>query len=345
VRILPRVVSLGDVLATAPEPTDREPEAVLGFDNHLQPARFNLRRHGPHFAIVGPPLSGKTTTLTNWVLSLAARHAPEQVAFVIVDFSRKFTHYGGRTDLGTLPHVLSVVREAGELPGLVARLVAECRALADGDSARRLHVVIDNFDDLIEEIERDNDAVDALSDLAQLAGRHGADGLHVVITGQLDAPSPLKSRVLNSGYGVGLRNGDSLTTLRAYSRNFKDLPAGRGHIASAGQLTLIQIAQPYADAASRAVELDEWIATIQAQYPDEAAEWLAGPATDDSPRAEPAADAVDDEVSQRAYALLKTAIAAASRQQGLALSDIGIDLDVMDEDDVLRLAESYFTEA
>ena len=42
---------------------------------------------------------------------------------------------------------------------------------------------------------------------------------------------------------------------------------------------------------------------------------------------------------------LKTAIAATSRQQGLALSDIGIDLDVMDEDDVIRLAESYFSEA
>ena len=139
-----------------------------------------------------------------------------------------------------------MVRAAGELPGLVARLVAECRALADGDSARRLHLIIDNFDDLIEEIERDNDAVDALGDLAQLAGRHGADGLHVVISGLLDVASPLKSRVLNSGYGVGLRNSDSLTTLRAYSRNFKDLPPGRGHIASAGQLTLIQIAQPYA---------------------------------------------------------------------------------------------------
>ncbi len=345
VRILPRVAPLADVLAAAPESTDGEPEAVLGFDNQLQPARFNPRRHGPHFAVVGPPLSGKTTTLTNWVLSLAARHAPEQVAFVIVDFSRKFTHYGGRADLGALPHVLTVVRAAGELPGLVARLVAECRALADGDSARRLHLIIDNFDDLIEEIERDNDAVDALGDLAQLAGRHGADGLHVVISGLLDVASPLKSRVLNSGYGVGLRNSDSLTTLRAYSRNFKDLPPGRGHIASAGQLTLIQIAQPYADAATRAAEMDEWIATIQARYPGGAAEWLDGPADDDAPHAEPTAEAVNGEVSQRAYALLKAAIATTSRQQGLELADIGIDLDVMAEDDVIRLAESYFTEA
>ncbi len=206
-------------------------------------------------------------------------------------------------------------------------------------------MIIDNFDDLIEEIERDNDAVDALGDLAQLAGRHGADGLHVVISGLLDVASPLKSRVLNSGYGVGLRNSDSLTTLRAYSRNFKDLPPGRGHIASAGQLTLIQIAQPYADAATRAAEMDEWIATIQARYPGGAAEWLDGPADDDAPHAEPTAEAVNGEVSQRAYALLKAAIATTSRQQGLELADIGIDLDVMAEDDVIRLAESYFTEA
>ncbi|MCW5863524.1 MAG: hypothetical protein KIT52_10515 [Anaerolineae bacterium] len=344
VRILPRVAPLVDVLAAAPLPSD-EPEAILGFDNQLQPARFKLRRHGPHFAIVGPPLSGKTTTLINWVLSLADRHTPEQVAFVLVDFTRKFTHYGGRANLGALPHVLAVAREPGELPGLVARLAAECRALASGESDRRLHVVIDNFDDLTEEIERDSDAVDALSELAQLAGRHGADGLHVIIAGLLDTPSPLKSRVLNSGYGLGLRNSDSLTTLRAYSRNFKDLPAGRGHIASAGQLTLIQVAQPYTDAASRAAELDEWVGVIQARYPGEAAEWLDGPTNDEPPLDEPAEAAANGQVSQRAYALLKTAIAATSLQQGLALTDIGINLDEMAEDDVIRLAESYFSEA
>ena len=118
----------------------------------------------------------------------------------------------------------------------------------------------------------------------------------------------------------------------------------RDSIASAGLLTLIQIAQPYADAVTRAAEMDEWVATIQARYPGEAAEWLDGPTDDDAPPDEPAEEADNGQVSRRAYALLKTAIAATSRQQGLALADIGINLDVMDEDDVIRLAESYFSE-
>lgn len=345
IRILPSTIALVDVLAGVAESVDREPVAVLGIDNDLRPARFNLRRNGPHFAVVGPPLSGKTTVLLNWILSLGYLHGPQEAALVLIDLNRKLVHYGGQTSLADLPHVLTVLHESDALPALVAQIAAECQALAGRRSDRSLFVVIDNFDDLVEEIDRDREAVEALDKLAQLANRHGTDGLHVVIGGLLDGPSPLKSRVLAGGYGVGLRNPDSLATLRAYTHNFKDLPAGRGFIAGAGHLTKIQIAQPYRDPAVKAMELDGWVAAIGERHAADApAHWAdtleAEPAAGDAPDAD--RSTTNGQASVEAYKLLKRAIAATSAQQGLPLTDLGLNLDTMEEDDVLRLAETYF---
>jgi hypothetical protein len=342
IRILPAAISLADVLAGIPEPAGQAAAAVLGVDNDLRPARFNLQQSGPHFAVVGPPLSGKTTVLLNWVLSLGYLHTPQEAAVVLIDLNRKLVRYGGRASLADLPHVLTVLHEADELPGLVTQIAAECRIMAERRGDRRLFVVIDNFDDFVEEVERDREAAEALGELAQLANRHGADGLHVVIGGLLDGPSPLKSRVLASGYGIGLRNADSLATLRAYTHNFKDLPAGRGFIAGAGQLTKIQIAQPYRDPASRAPELDEWVAAIGERHASDAPAQWAEPPADGAPSDEPSQAPANGQVSAEAYELLKRAIAATSAQQGVPLTDLGIDLDAMEEDDVLRLAETYF---
>jgi S-DNA-T family DNA segregation ATPase FtsK/SpoIIIE len=353
IRILPRDIPLSEALAHITDLDGQEPEAVLGIDNDLRPARFNLQRNGPHFAIVGPPLSGKTTALLNWVLSLAYLHGPEQVSFVLFDLNRKFVRYGGQASLAALPHVLAVVHEASELPTLVEQVAVECRAMAERPGDRRLFLVIDNFDDFAEEVEREREASEALNDLAQLANRHGTDGLHIVLAGLLDAPSPLKNRVLSGGYGVGLRNADSLATLRAYTSNFKDLPAGRGHIVSAGQLTRLQIAQPYSDSTTKAVELDGWIVAIQERHGDEApAQWveplaaggsgdgaLTGGVSDES-KAEAAANG---RVNKELLALIKKAVSKISEQQGVPLADLGMDLDAMEEADVLRLAETFLS--
>jgi hypothetical protein len=351
---LPSLIPLSDLLSSLPEAGGQEPEAIVpeaivpeaivGLDHDLQPARLNLQRHGPHFAIVGPPLSGKTTALYNWVLSLAFRHSPQQIGLILFDHNRKFATYGGRTNLGALPHVLAVLAEVTDLPHLVAQLAAECQALAERRSERRLFLILDNFDDFCEEVDREREAADALGELALLANRHGTDGLHVVIAGALDTPSSLKSRVLAGGYGIGLRNADSLVTLRAYTRNFKDLPAGRGFIANAGQLTKLQIAQPYSDPAGKAAELDGWVATIGGRWPDAApAQWTAPLPREASDPAAGGGATVNGQIGDQAYALLKLAIANHSAEQGLPLADLGLNLDEMEHDDVLRLAETYFT--
>jgi hypothetical protein len=156
-----------------------------------------------------------------------------------------------------------------------------------------LFVIIDNYDDLAEEIERIRDLS---RDLAGLARRFGRDGLHFIIAGALDSGiSELRRRVQAANYGIGLRTAQAVETLRvgrtpAEVRG-KELQIGRGFIVKSGQPTMIQAASPYLakgfivdeaaatdeDQAPVAQALDRWVERIQARYPDQQAVW-ANPA-------------------------------------------------------------------
>ena len=204
---------------------------------------------------------------------------------------------------------------------------------------------------MCEEIENNREAEEALNELAVLTGRHGADGLHIILAGALEAPQPLKKRVLASGYGLGLRDADSLTTLRAYTRGFADLPAGRGHLVSGGLPTKVQVAQPFALPHGRTAGLDTWVAQIQSQFEDfELEDWLAGEEVGEGetavstgqPSASNGTTAVDLAVAAQALTLLKTAIAYKSEADGVPLASLGLDLASLPDDDVLRMAETYF---
>lgn len=110
----------------------------------MQPGLCDLKRLGPHFVIMGPPLSGKSTLLYNWIFSLADRYTPDQVAMVIIDTQRKLTEYGGQRKLADLPHVLATVSEPEVLESLVEKLKTEGEHLAAGTTARELFVFVDN---------------------------------------------------------------------------------------------------------------------------------------------------------------------------------------------------------
>jgi hypothetical protein len=238
--------------------------ALLGEDASLQPAEFNLRRLGPHFVVTGPPLCGKTTTLYNFVLSVAARYSPEQVKFVLIDFQARFAHYGGANRLDQLPHVVASIVEAGELPGLVERLEGECKAIEADNGRRSLFVVIDNFDDLAEDTlsTRDNEVREAGNTLVRLARRYGTRGVHFLAAGAFAAPSDMGRILLASNFGIGLRTGAALDTLKVNripsSLRDRELGVGRGFIIKSGQATMIQVATPYQDqaVASTGSEID-----------------------------------------------------------------------------------------
>ncbi len=289
VATLPELVPLAAMLDAAGPVHPRRVQAVLGQDASLRPALFDLQRMGPHFAVVGPPLSGKSTVLYNWVLSLAWRYAPRQVKLVLVDFQRKFVEYDGQRRLDELPHVLAAISEAEQMEGLLANLKTECEAMAAAGDYE-LFVIIDNYDDMAEEIERLRDLP---RDLAGLARRYGRDGLHFIIGGTLDSGiSELRRRVQAANYGLGLRTAQAVETLRvgrtpAEVRN-KELQIGRGFIVKSGQPTMIQVATPYqgkgipvAAAAGEddeepvGIALDYWVEKICTRYPDQRTVWAA----------------------------------------------------------------------
>ena len=155
--VLPEIVPLLPMLAAAPPVRPNRIEVVLGQSVNLQPAVFDLKRSGLHLQVVGPPISGKTTVLYNIVFSLAYRYTPEQVQLVLVDPQRRFAEYGGQHRLGDLPHVVATVNEVGDLAAVARRLKSEGQLLAGHTATREIFVLIDNWDDISEEIERQDE--------------------------------------------------------------------------------------------------------------------------------------------------------------------------------------------
>jgi hypothetical protein len=307
IQSLPEIVPLQAMVEAAGSPKrSRSIQAVLGQDGDLKPALFDLKQLGPHFAIAGPPLSGKTTTLYNWVLSLAYRYSPEQVQFVLIDLQNKFVTYGGRHRLDALPHVAATVSEIEQIEPLVASLKREAERLARQESKHSIFVIIDNFDDFSEEVERQRQIP---QELAGLARRYGGDGLHFIIAGMLDSGgSELKRRVLAANYGLGLRTAQAVESLRVIRTpsdlRLRELPLGRGYRVKSGQPVLLQVALPYYSNGKvnsggdpengedrNAQALDHWIERIQTKYPNRPAPWAAtGEAASPAPAGEPAQD-------------------------------------------------------
>jgi DNA segregation ATPase FtsK/SpoIIIE-like protein len=288
IEILPEMVSLGAMLDRVDSIQPQRLQAVLGQDGSLQPAVFDLKRMGPHFAVVGPPLSGKTTALYNWVLSLTSRYSPQRVKLVLIDLQGKFAKYGGQHKLDELPHVVTVITEVEQVEELVAQLKTECEILATQAPGYEVFVLVDNFDDFSEEIEKNRDLP---RELAGMARRYGGDGLHFIIAGTLDSGlSELRRRVQSSNYGIGLRTAQAVEALRVSrtpaAMREKELGLGRGFIVKSGQPTMIQVASPYEglgltatagnledDEGKVAAALDLWVEQILAKYPDQRATW------------------------------------------------------------------------
>lgn len=314
-------------------------QAMLGTLDSLQPAICDLKALGPHFAIVGPPLSGKTTAMLDWILSLAERYPPEQAKMVLIDTQRKLMEYGGQHTLSDLPHVVAAVSEIEELEGLIANLMAESAAMAASQAGRELFVFIDNFDDFSEEIESQRGLLESMS---RLVRRYQRAGLHFVVAfGPEASTSDLRRRVLASNYGLGLQTAQAVDVLKV-SRTppgvrDKSLPVGRGYLVKSGQPVLIQVASPYenmvdsadlspwsrgdnlAREAERAVKaVDAWVERITARYGGVKAAWSAA-----STAAEPSRTGQPSAKAQRMLGLTQRALRIEAQQLRLGLADRG----------------------
>lgn len=82
-------------------------KAVLGVRRGGQPLVLDLSHtaHGPHGLVAGTTGSGKSEMLQTLVISLALRHHPYDMGFILVDFKGG----GAFSPLAPLPHVLGLV--------------------------------------------------------------------------------------------------------------------------------------------------------------------------------------------------------------------------------------------
>jgi len=90
---------------------------------------------GPHGLVVGATGSGKSELLRTLAAGLAARHAPEELALVLVDYKGGATFAG----LAELPHVAGLITNLECDPSLVER----ARAALSGELRRRQRLLAD----------------------------------------------------------------------------------------------------------------------------------------------------------------------------------------------------------
>jgi hypothetical protein len=205
---------------------------------------------------------------------------------------RRLFEYGGERRLDELPHVLTAISEADQMPELIPRLRAEGELLANDAHARHeIFVLIDNFEEFSDEIARERTM---LQELAGMARRYGRDGLHFIIsTLPTTNKNDLQKRIQAANLGIGLRTVQALETFQVRrlprSMNNGELPIGRGFVVKAGQPRMMQVATPYAEnGTAPAIDpedeadvmqqaLDRWVHYLCEKYPGQRAEWASPP--------------------------------------------------------------------
>ena len=204
----------------------------IGVDPEMRPVQLDLRESalngmGPHGLLVGATGSGKSELLRTMVCGLALTHAPEALAFVLVDFK------GGASfaSLGRLPHVAGVVTNLADDLALVDRILAalggeqrrrqellaragnlanarEYRAARaagslppelDDEPLPELLVVVDEFAELL-------DQEPAFIDFFLTIGRVGRSlGIHLLLASQRLEEGKLRGLDTYLSYRLGLR--------------------------------------------------------------------------------------------------------------------------------------------
>jgi DNA segregation ATPase FtsK/SpoIIIE, S-DNA-T family len=210
----PSAVALADLIA---EPaaggsrTDRSSLAVAVGAGGAGPMELDLVA-GPHAMIAGTSGSGKSEFLVAWVGAMAARYAPDRVAFLLVDFK------GGAAfePVRDLPHLAGLVTDLDEdeAERAVASIRAELRhrervlasagvrgiaELPDGVVLPRLVVVVDEFQAMI---ERFGELGAVVSDVA---ARGRSLGVHLVLAAQRPNGVVREQVSANCGLRVSLR--------------------------------------------------------------------------------------------------------------------------------------------
>ncbi|MCL4505430.1 MAG: FtsK/SpoIIIE domain-containing protein [Chloroflexi bacterium] len=242
---------------------------------------------GPHWIVMGPPVTGKTTTMRSLVMALAHCYSPDQVGLILVDPadpSRRFYNFGieGEYRIDKLPHVLATVSTAKEMDEVVRRLRAEYDEevigrlsdkpdvfSAQDNNKRHLFVLADNYDD-IEPINR-NRALSALNDVGK------GKNLHLVLCGTINGMrsgmDELRKRAEGSRYAYVFNDYEAVRYMgvRGTFSVTKELPPGRGFMVKAVSASMTQMALPYVEGRPDSeAQYRSLIDAIMTRYPNKA---------------------------------------------------------------------------
>ncbi len=255
-----------------------------------------LAAKGPHWIIMGPPVTGKTTTMRALTLALAHCYSPEQVALILIDPSdpsRRFYNFGvdgtsasadgsidPSTRLDNLPHVLATVSTAKEMDEVAKRLRAEYDEevigrlqghpdvfQAQNNQRRHIFVLVDHYDD-IEPLNRGNRPLASLNEIGK------GKNLHLVLCGTINGMrggmDELRKRAESSRYSYVFSDFEAVRYMgirASFSLN-KELPPGRGFMVKAVSAAMVQMAMPFVEGrAGSDAQYAQLVRAIKGAYP------------------------------------------------------------------------------
>lgn len=167
------------------------------------PIEIDFVNDGPHAVVVGTTGSGKSEFLRTLIMSIALRHSPKDVNFILIDYK------GGAAfdSCADLPHVVGVITDldAGLAERVLVSLEAELRyreqQLRDDASMHlpRLLVVVDELAALKDDVPH------FIGSLAHIAQRGRSLGFHLVVATQRPGSALSADVLANANIRLALR--------------------------------------------------------------------------------------------------------------------------------------------